>query len=310
MSNPDLRALSRFSDSLSYAYLEHAVIEQEQHSIAAFTPDGRISLPAANLSCLLLGPGTRITHAAVKVLAECGTLVAWTGHDGLKFYASGQSKTRLSQGIELQARHWADPDLHLQVVRRMYQLRFSEHLSRQLTLQQIRGKEGVRVRDVYQKFARQYGVAWRGRSYDRNSWQTADPVNKALSAANAALYGVVSAGLHALGYSLSLGFIHTGKQLSFVYDVADLFKTETSIPAAFEAAAQTGVKVESRARSIFRDRAAHERLQDKLVKATASLFSDAKSSSQGNNVEVSEPADLWDPQGNQRGGVLHACDGA
>ena len=306
MSKINLRSLARYSDSLSHVYLEHAVIEQEQHSIAAFTPDGRITLPAANLSCLLLGPGTRITHAAIKVLAECGVFVAWSGHDGLRFYASGQSKTRFSQGIELQAKHWADPDLHLKVVRRMYQLRFSEHLSSQLTLQQIRGKEGVRVRDTYQKFARKYGVTWHGRSYDRKKWESADPVNKALSAANAALYAVVSAGLHSLGYSLSLGFIHTGKQLSFVYDIADLFKTETSIPSAFEAAAQGGLRVESRARSIFRDRAAHGRLQDRLVKATSRLFSDDSSVSTGDNLETSQPAHLWDPQGNQRGGVLHA----
>ncbi len=308
MGKTDLRALSRYSDSLSYAYLEHAVVEQEQHSIAAFTPDGRITLPAANLSCLLLGPGTRITHAAIKVLAQCGTLVAWTGYDGLQFYASGQGKTRLSQGIELQAKHWADPDLHLRVVRRMYQFRFSEPLSNQLTLQQIRGKEGVRVRDMYQKLALRYGVVWRGRSYDPKSWQQADPVNKALSAANSALYAVVSAGLHSLGYSLSLGFIHRGKQLSFVYDIADLFKTKTSMPAAFEAAAQGEEKVESRARSIFRERACYERLQDQLVKAVANLFSDSGPKPKGDNVDTSEPAQLWDPQSHQKGGVLHADD--
>ena len=307
MSKINLRSLARYSDSLSHIYLEHAVIEQEHHSVAAFTPDGRITLPAANLSCLLLGPGTRITHAAIKVLAECGVLVAWSGHDGLQFYASGQGKTRLSQGIELQAKHWANPDLRLQVVRRMYQFRFSEHLSSQLTLQQIRGKEGVRVRDAYQEFARQYGVAWHGRSYDRKSWESADPVNKALSAANSALYAVVSAGLHSLGYSLSLGFIHTGKQLSFVYDVADLFKTETSIPAAFEAAAQGDHRVEFGARSIFRDRAAHDHLQDRLVKAVSGLFSGNGPATKGDNLETSKPAHLWDPQGDQAGGVLHAC---
>ena len=308
MGTTDLRALSRYTDSLSYVYLEHAVVEQEQHSVAAFTPDGRITLPAANLSCLMLGPGTRITHAAIKVLAQCGALVAWTGHDGLQFYASGQGKTRLSQGIERQAKHWADPDLHLRVVRQMYELRFSERLPKQLTLQQIRGKEGVRVRDTYQRLAHEYGVTWHGRSYDRKSWQSADPVNKALSAANSALYAVVSAGLHSLGYSLSLGFIHTGKQLSFVYDIADLFKTETSIPAAFEAAARGKLQVESRARFLFRERASYERLQDRLVKAVAKLFSDDGPTSKGDNVDTSEPAHLWDLQSPRKGGVLYAGD--
>jgi CRISPR-associated protein Cas1 len=104
MAAANLKALARYSDSLSHVYLEYAVIEQEDHSIAAFTSDGKITLPAANLSSVVLGPGTRITHAAVKVLADCGVLITWTGSEGLLFYASGQSKTRLSQGVELQAR--------------------------------------------------------------------------------------------------------------------------------------------------------------------------------------------------------------
>ena len=117
MGRANLRSLARYTDSLSHVYLEHAVIEQEDHSIAAFTPDGRITLPAANLSSVVLGPGTRITHAAIKVLADCGAVITWEGTDGLLFYACGQAKTRLSQGIEVQARHWADPTLHLQVVK-------------------------------------------------------------------------------------------------------------------------------------------------------------------------------------------------
>lgn len=306
MATANLRALARYTDSLSHVYLEHAVIEQEDHSIAAFTPEGRITLPAANLSSVILGPGTRITHAAVKVLADCGAIIAWTGSEGLKFYASGQSKTRLSNGIESQAKHWADPDLHLHVVRRMYQLRFQEILSPSLTLQQIRGKEGVRVRETYQRFAQTFGVSWRGRKYNRSSWEAADPVNQALSAANAALYAIVLAGLHALGYSPALGFVHTGKQLSFVYDVADLVKTETSIPSAFEAAAGGSEQVESRARRILRDRCCQERLQDRLTKMIPALFnSQATDLDQACTDEVSA---LWDSNGLIPGGVQHGRD--
>lgn len=306
MASANLRSLARYSDSLSQVYLQHAVIEQEGHSIAAFTPEGRITLPAANLSCVILGPGTRITHAAIKVLADCGVLVAWTGAEGLSFYACGQSKTRLSNGIEHQARHWASPDLHLLVVRRMYQTRFAEALPAHLTIEQIRGKEGVRVRDTYQRLAKEYGVAWKGRNYDRGSWAEADPINRALSAANAALYAIVLAGLHSLGYSPALGFIHTGKQLSFVYDVADLVKTETSIPAAFEAATKGGDKVESRARRILRDRCCHERLQDRLTKVVPNLFH-----AKDVDLEASVADDvgaLWDPNGNVAGGIQHGRD--
>lgn len=306
MAKTNLRALARYSDSLSHVYLEHAVIEQEDHSIAAFTPEGRITLPAANLSSVVLGPGTRITHAAIKVLADCGALIVWTGSEGLKFYASGQPKTRLSQGIETQARFWADADLRLQVVRRMYQSRFRESLPESLTLQQIRGKEGIRIRDTYQLLAKTYGVNWAGRRYNRESWADADPVNKALSAANAALYAIVLAGLHSLGYSPSLGFIHTGKQLSFVYDIADLVKTETSMPAAFEAAAAGEERVESRARRILRDRCCHERLQDRLTKMIPALFN-----SESPDLDTAcqdEITALWDPTGSVSGGIQHGRD--
>lgn len=306
MSQLNLRALSRYSDSISCIYLEHAVIEREDHSVSVFTPEGRITLPAANLSSVMLGPGTRITHAAIKILADCGAVITWCGSDGLAFYACGQAKTRSSLGIEQQAACWADSERRLQVVRKMYQFRFSEKLSPQLSLQQIRGKEGVRVRDAYQRLAMQYGVAWCGRSYDRKGWANADPVNRALSAANASLYSIVLAGIHSLGYSPSLGFVHTGKQLSFVYDIADLVKTETSMPAAFEAAATGLEKVESSARRILRDRCSHVRLQDRLTRVIPALFaSDPEDtySAMGETV-----AGLWDPSGIVLGGRLHDGD--
>lgn len=306
MSTVNLRALSRYSDSLSHAYLEHAAIEREDHSIAAFTAEGRITLPAASLCSLILGPGTRITHAAVKVLADCGALLAWSGTDGLAFYACGQSKTRLSTGIEQQARCWADPKRHLQVVRQMYQLRFAERLDPALSLQQIRGKEGVRVRDTYQRLASDYGVSWHGRRYDRDSWADADPINRALSSANAALYAIVLAGLHSLGYSPSLGFVHTGKQLSFVYDIADLVKTETSLPAAFEAAGAGAENVESRARRILRDRCSHERLQDRLTRIIPALFTAEPDDPLTATADI--VAGLWDQDGVSPGGTLHAGD--
>lgn len=306
MGKANLRALARYSDSLSHIYLEHAVIEQEDHSIAAFTPDGRITLPAANLSSVVLGPGTRITHAAVQILADCGAVITWTGAEGLRFYASGQAKTRLSQGIEQQARHWANPDLHLQVVRRMYQCRFKDSLPASLTLQQIRGKEGVRVRETYQQLAKAYGVTWGGRNYDRSSWEASEPVNKGLSAANAALYAIVLAALHSLGYSPALGFIHTGKQLSFVYDVSDLVKTETSIPAAFEAATAGDYEVESRARRILRERCCHDRIQDRLTKIIPALFSASLPSEELTCRD--EVGALWDGERTIPGGIQYGRD--
>ncbi len=303
----NLKALARFADSLGFIYLEHAVIEQEESSVAAFTADGRISLPAASLSSLLLGPGVRITHAAVSTLGRNGCLIVWVGEDGLRFYAAGQPKTRSSANLERQCRVWADAASRDGVVRRLYELRFGETLPASMTLQQIRGREGARVRDAYAAASKQWQVPWSGRQYDRLQWAATDPVNRALSAANAALYAICSAGLHALGYSPALGFIHTGKQLSFVYDLADIFKLETTVPAACEAAAAGGQKVEARARECFRRLAWQQRLPEKIAKSLSTLFGPIVDEAPADE-DPAAPGVLYDPHGGVSGGIQHARD--
>jgi CRISPR-associated protein Cas1 len=310
----DLKTLARYSDSLSFIYLEHAVIEKENQSVAAFTAEGRVSLPAANLSTLLLGPGTRITHAAINVLAGSGCIICWVGEEGLRHYAAGQNKTRSNAGLEQQCLIWADPVKRMATVRRLYEMRFRERLPSTLTLQQIRGKEGARVRDTYHEMAQRFGIEWSGRDYKSNDWQATDPVNRALSASNAALYAVTLAGLHALGYSPALGFIHTGKQLSFVYDMADIFKMTTSVPAAFEAAATGPHQVERRARSLFRSIAAQQHLLDRVCEVLRELFAsspgDAAPAEEHHefDTESAKPGLLWDPDGNAQGGVQYGGD--
>lgn len=310
----DLKTLARYTDSLSFIYLEHAVIEKENQSVAAFTAEGRVSLPAANLSTLMLGPGTRITHAAINVLAGAGCVVCWVGEDGLRHYAAGQTKTRSNLGLEQQCLAWAHPERHMATVRRLYELRFQEPLSTSLTLQQIRGKEGARVRDAYRDFAQRYGVEWIGRDYKSDDWKAADPINRALSASNAALYAVTLAGLHALGYSPALGFIHTGKQLSFVYDLADIFKLSTSVPAAFQSAAEGPHQVERRARSLFRSLAAQQHLLDQVCDVLRDLFAQESTGSVpaaedcGFDSDSAKPGLLWDPSGNVAGGVQYGGD--
>src|SRR5690554_5875285 len=186
----------------------------------------------------MLGPGTSITHAAVKTLAESGCLVIWCGEQGIRFYAQGMGETRSASRLLHQATLYADPELRSHVVVRLYRMRFIEDLPSSLTLQQLRGREGSRVREAYARASEASGVPWTGRSYDRNNWSNADPVNKALSVANSCLYGICHAAIVSLGYSPGLGFIHTGKLLSFVYDIADLYKVEITIPTAFHAAAE------------------------------------------------------------------------
>jgi CRISPR-associated protein Cas1 len=222
----DLHILPKVRDSWSYLYVEHCVVEQDDFAIAVFDQQGKMPVPCASLSLLMLGPGTKITHAAIRALADNGCLVAWTGEAGVRFYAQGLGETRSSANLLRQAACHADAEQRLRVVRQMYAMRFPEPLDPALTLKQIRGKEGIRVRELYAHWSRETGVKWDGRAYKQNDWRRATPINRALSAANSCVYGVVHAAIIAAGYSPALGFIHTGKMLSFVYDVADLYKCQ------------------------------------------------------------------------------------
>lgn len=300
----NLRILPKVRDSWSYLYVEHARIDQEEKGICLHDEQGRVHVPCASLSLLMLGPGTTVTHAAVMTMAESGCLVAWCGEQGIRFYAQGMGETRSAANLLQQARIWADATRHLHVVRSMYEMRFPDPLEDGLTLRQIRGKEGARVRSAYAQASEQYGVPWSGRNYDRLDWDRSDPMNRALSAANACLYGVCHAAIVAAGYSPSLGFIHTGKMLSFVYDVADLYKMELTVPAAFMEVAKGTHKLESRVRYRCRDLFSGQRLLDRVVADLADLFElgGDNGAVAAVDLEVARPGELWDPDEPVTGG--------
>lgn len=302
----NLRELPKFRDGLSYLYIERGRIEQEASAVAWYGSEGKVSVPASSLGVLMLGPGTSITHEAVKALADNGCLINWVGENAVRFYASGMGETRSSANLQRQATYWAHPEKHMQVVRQMYDMRFQEKLHPDLTLQQIRGKEGVRVRTIYQRLSKETGVAWHGRDYSRKNWSRADPINRAISAGTACLYGVCHAAITSAGYSPALGFVHTGKQLSFVYDVADLYKMEVVVPAAFRTVAESEMRVESCIRHHLRDVMYEQRLLARIVADLHSLF-EIKS-----DIETFDdddaPGDLWDPKGNVKGGVAYGSD--
>ncbi|MCL5671500.1 MAG: type I-E CRISPR-associated endonuclease Cas1e [Acidobacteria bacterium] len=306
----DLHVLPKFSDGWSYLYVERCRIDQEARAIAIHDEAGKAPVPCANLALLMLGPGVSITHAAISVLADHGCLVAWCGEEGVRFYAVGMGETRSAANFLHQARTWADEGLRMQVVHRLYQLRFSERFDSELTLQQIRGMEGIRVREAYAKAARETGVSWSGRSYRRANWNDADPVNRALSAANACLYGICHAGVMSAGFSPALGFIHTGKMLSFVYDVADLYKAEITIPVAFRAAAVGGGGLERRVRVACRDEFVSARLLERIIpdiqRALMLPKRGAASGTESFDQDAAAPGALWDPvEGEVEGGHIH-----
>jgi len=231
-----LHELPRFHDRWSYLYLERGVLDQEASGLVFHTADAHTPLPIDQLSLLMLGPGISISHAAVKALATNNCLLAWVGENGIRLYAHSTGGTFSARRLILQAKLASDETSRLAVACRMYQKRFPGGLLEGKSIEQIRGMEGLRVRKTYEALATQFGMRWEGRNYDQNDWFQATPANRALSAANACLYGVCHAAIVSAGYSAALGFIHTGKMLSFVYDIADLYKTETTVPVAFRLA--------------------------------------------------------------------------
>lgn len=265
MKLKDLTTLPKVRDSYSYLYVEHCKIEQDAKAIAFFDADGKTSVPCANLTTLLIGPGSTITHSAVKTLADNGCLVMWSGEGAVRFYAQGIGETRGSRRLLRQAYLSSLPTLRLRVVRKMYEMRFEDELPDDLTLQQIRGREGVRVRTAYSQASSSTGVTWSGRSFNRSDWTDSDPVNRALSCANSCLYGVCHAAIVSAGYSTALGFIHTGKMLSFVYDIADLYKADITIPLAFQVAKEGNHDLESRVRHFLRDKFHESRFLSRII---------------------------------------------
>ena len=295
----DLHELPRLRDSLSYLYVEQVVINRQDSAVEFIDDQGKVMVPAANLCVLLLGPGTTITHAAVKVLADNGCALVWVGEDATRCYGQGFGETRKAYHLLRQAELCSLAELRMGVVLRMYRKRFGEALDPTLSLEQIRGLEGVRVRRAYAEASRAAGIEWTGRRYDRTVWDNSDPVNRALSAANALLNGLCHAAIVSGGYSPALGFIHTGKQLSFVYDIADLYKVKLTIPTAFRVVSQSTDRLEARVREACRERFREERLLERVLPDIDDLLQVHEEG--GTDLALDEdpglPAPLWEPMG-------------
>jgi len=251
---PELSELTRAQDRMTFLYLERCVIHREANAITATDERGTVHIPAASIGALLFGPGVQVSHQAVMLLAESGSTAVWVGERGVRYYAHGRSLARSSRLLQAQAELVTNRSSRLRVAREMYAMRFPGEDTSALTMQQLRGREGARVRRCYREQAELHGIDWGRRRYDPNDFDSGDPVNQALSAANTALYGVVHAVIVALGCSPGLGFVHTGHVRSFVYDVADLYKAEYAIPCAFEIAAGEYLDIGAETRRAMRDR--------------------------------------------------------
>ncbi|MFJ8210647.1 type I-E CRISPR-associated endonuclease Cas1e [Streptomyces sp. NPDC096033] len=259
------RDLTRVAERISFMYLERCTIHRDANAITAEDADGTTHIPSASIGTLLLGPGTRITHQAMSVLADSGAAVAWVGEQGVRYYAGGRSLNRSSALVEAQATRWANRRARLDVARAMYQLRFPDEDPSGLNRQELLGHEGRRLRECYREQAERTGVPWRGRHYVPGDFTAGDAPNQAVTAAAQCMYGVSHAVVAALGCATGLGFVHSGHELSFVLDVADLYKTEIGIPVAFDVAAEGDQDIGSRTRRALRDRINKSRLLDRCV---------------------------------------------
>lgn len=198
----------------------------------------RMHIAVGSLACIMLEPGTRVSHAAIKLASVCGTLLIWVGEAGVRLYSAGQPGGARSDKLLYQAKLALDGDLRLKVVRKMFEIRFGDEAPQRRSVDQLRGIEGARVKKTYQLLAKQYGIEWHGRRYDPRNWDKGDTINQCISSATSCLYGITEAAILAAGYAPAIGFVHTGKPLSFVYDIADILKFETVVPVAFQIAAK------------------------------------------------------------------------
>lgn len=262
---PRLSPLS-MKERLSLLFLEKGRLDVQDGAFVLIGKDAvRTQIPVGGVACLMLEPGTRVSHAAVALASRCGTLLIWTGEAGVRLYAAGQPGGARSDRLLYQAGLALDPKARLQVVRAMFALRFGEEPPERRSVEQLRGIEGARVKKLYELFAKQHCVPWRGRKYDPREWGSGDVANRCLSSATACLYGVTEAAVLAAGYAPAIGFLHTGKPLSFVYDIADLFKFETVVPVAFRIAGKAPTDPEGEVRRACRDAFRQTRLLERVI---------------------------------------------
>lgn len=263
---PPLKPLP-IKERISVVFVERGEVDMLDGAFVVVDAGGvRTHIPVGGVACLMLEPGTRLSHRAAALAARVGTLLVWVGEAGVRLYSAGQPGGARSDRLLYQARLALDENLRLKVVRKMYAMRFGEEPPARRSVDQLRGIEGARVRRTYQLLAQQFGVKWNGRDYDAEDWSSADLPNRCLSAATSCLYGVTEAAVLAAGYAPAVGFIHTGKPLSFVYDVADIYKFETVVPVAFKvAASNNGANPERAVRLGCRDAFRQSRLLDRII---------------------------------------------
>jgi len=300
---PELYELPQVKEKLSFLYVERCQVSRRDSAVTITDDRGTVCIPAAMFSAILFGPGSNVSHRAMELLGDVGACVLWVGEHGVRYYAIGRPLTHSARLLAAQAELVSNTRTRLGVARKMYQMRFPGENVSYLTMQQLRGREGARIRRAYRVESKKTGVPWNGRIYDPDDFSASDPVNMALSAANACLYGVAHSVIAALGCSPGLGFVHTGHERSFVYDIADLYKAEITIPVAFEIAALDPQDISAETRRSMREVIASGDIIKRCVRDIKTLLLP-----DGEEIDVDYVShlDLWDDRkGFVRSGVSY-----
>ncbi len=259
------RSLPKVRDSLSYIYIDRSKIEKTKDGVEVHNKEGSFQLPVSNLNCVLFGPGTSYTQAAILAITNAGCLIIWSGEEGVRYYAHSSGETYKAQKLQRQAELVSNPDLRKKVALRMYKYRFKELFPEKSTFEQLQGMEGRRVKKQYKELAEQFGVPWEGRVYDRFDWKAGDDSNRAISVASSCMNGICHCAIIAAGYSPGLGFIHQGRMQSFVYDIADLYKLKIAVPVAFSVLQEGPINLEREVRSRMRQAFKNLKLLGRVV---------------------------------------------
>ncbi|MBU1276448.1 MAG: type I-E CRISPR-associated endonuclease Cas1e [Proteobacteria bacterium] len=262
---PKLKPLP-MKERTSIIFLEKGRLDVLDGAFVLVDKNGaRTHIPLGSVACLMLEPGIRVSHAAVALASRVGCLLVWVGEAGVRVYAAGQPGGARADRLLYQANLACDTSARLKVVQRMFALRFGQEPPARRSVDQLRGIEGARVRELYKLLAQKYRVAWKGRRYDPHDWERADIANRCLSAATSCLYGITEAAVLAAGYSPAIGFVHSGRPLSFVYDIADIFKFDTVVPVAFRVARRPGAQWEREVRLGCRDMFRQTKLLKRII---------------------------------------------
>jgi len=219
-------------EKVPFVYLDRGILGVLNGNLIFSNKDGSISIPIGIIHCIFIGPGSSISHDAIKLISNMKCLIIWCDGSGLKLYSNGFYNKNNTDKLIHQVLLSSDENKRCVISKKMFKLRFNKDIIESVSLNQLRGMEGYEVKLIYANLSENYHIKWNGRDFSGN-----DLVNKCLNIANSYLYGIVESAIMISGYHPSIGFMHSGYR-SFVYDIADLFKFHVTVPIAFDIASQ------------------------------------------------------------------------